>query len=348
MSDLTFAYWVPFKSGGLVLSSIPQKTDWTFEANVRYIQAAEKAGFEFALMPARYFNAIGDYQLEPITLAGALAVLTTKIKLILAVHPGLHHPGVIAKAIANLDHISKGRAAINIVSGWYKQEFTGFGEPWLEHDERYRRSEEFIRVLRSFWTEELTTFKGDFYRFQDAPLKPKPQVQPPIFQGGNSNVAQEMAARVSDWYFMNGNSLEGIQSQIEVVKALAAEQGRAVKFGVNGFVIVRDTEEEAVQVLLDIIDHADEKAVLNFQEKVKQAKGMWSNTTKEDLVQFNDGFRTGLIGTPEQVANRIIELKKNGVDLVLTGFLHYEEDIEIFAEKVIPLVREKEKVLCAV
>ncbi|MBP1934528.1 dimethylsulfone monooxygenase SfnG [Ammoniphilus resinae] len=343
MSELKFAYWIPNKSSGLLLSKIPQRTDWTFQGNKRYMQTAEKVGFEYALFPARYFNAIGEEQLEPITLASALASVTEKITLITAVHPGLHHPAIIAKMVANLDHITEGRAAINIVSGWYKQEFTGFGEPWLDHDERYRRSEEFIEVLKQLWTEERTTYKGDFYRINEAPLKPKPKRKPPIFQGGNSKAAKEMAARVSDWYFMNGNTLEGFQSQIEEVKALAAKEGREVKFAANGFVIVRDTEEEALQVLRDIIDNADEQAVKSFQEKVKQAQGMWSNSKKEDLIQYNDGFKTGLVGTAEQVAERIIELKQIGIDLVLTGFLHYEEELQVFGEKVIPLVRKLEK-----
>jgi FMNH2-dependent dimethyl sulfone monooxygenase len=351
MNDLKFAYWVPNVSGGLVVTKLPQETDWSFEANKRYAQTAEEVGFDFALLQTRFFASYGaEYQLEAITLASALASVTKKINLISAVHPGLWHPGVYAKMIATLDHISEGRAAVNVVSGWFKGEFIGYGEPWLEHDERYRRSEEFIEVLRSMWTEEETTYKGDFYRINGAPLKPKPiQNTPPIFQGGNSKAARQMAARVSDWYFMNGNTIDGFKSQIDDVKSLANEQGRSLKFAVNGFVIVRDTEEEAIQVLRDIVSNADTEAVEGFREAVKDAgqsskekEGMWSNSTFEDLVQYNDGFKTGLIGTAEQVADRIIELKKAGVDLILTGFLHYEKDLKLFGEKVIPLVKEKE------
>lgn len=351
MSELKFAYWVPNVSGGLVVTKLQQDTDWSFEANKRYAQIAEEVGFDFALLQTRFFASYGaEYQLEAITLASALASVTKKINLISAVHPGLWHPGVYAKMIATLDHISNGRAALNVVSGWFKGEFIGYGEPWLEHDERYRRSEEFIRVLRSMWTEEETTFRGDFYRINGAPLKPKPvQSTPPIFQGGNSKAARHMAARVSDWYFMNGNTLEGFQEQIKDVKALASAEGRDLKFGVNGFVIVRDTEEEAVSVLRDIVSNADVQAVEGFREAVKEAgqsskekEGMWANSTFEDLVQYNDGFKTGLIGTAEQVADRIIELKEIGVDLVLTGFLNYEKDLKAFGEKVIPLVKEKE------
>lgn len=353
MSHLKFAYWVPNVSGGLVVSNLQQETDWSFEANKRYAQIAEEVGFEYALLQTRFFASYGaEYQLEAATLASALASVTKKINLISAVHPGLWHPGVYAKMIASLDYISNGRAALNVVSGWFKGEFTAYGEPWLEHDERYRRSEEFIRVLRAMWTEEEANFGGDFYRINDAPLKPKPVQTPPIFQGGNSKAARQMAARVSDWYFMNGNTLEGFKEQIGDVKQLAEKEGRQVKFAANGFVIVRDSEEEAVQVMRDIISNADVKAVKGFGEAVKQAgsstrdkDGMWANSSFEDLVQYNDGFKTGLIGTPEQVADQIIELKKLGVGLILTGFLHYEKDIKAFGEKVIPLVREKEEAL---
>ncbi len=349
--SLQFAFWAPNVSGGLVITDLPQKTGWSFEDNKRYAQIAEKIGFDYVLLQTRFFASYGaENQLEAASLASALAATTKKLNIITAVLPGLWHPGVVAKIISTIDQISNGRASINIVSGWFKGEFNGYGEPWLDHDERYRRSEEFIEVLRELWTKEATTFKGDFYRLNEAPLKPKPINSPKIFQGGNSRAAKEMAGRVSDVYFMNGNTLENIKEQIEEVKALRKENGgEDIQFGVNGFVIVRDTEEEAKQVLWDIVANANKEAVEGFKSSVKAAgasspegKGMWANSSFENLVQYNDGFKTGLIGTAEQVADRIIELKKIGVDIVLTGFLHYDEDLQAFGEKVIPLVKQKE------
>src|SRR4051812_13317415 len=351
--NIQFAYWAPNVSGGLVVSHLPQKTGWSFEDNKRYAQIAEEVGFNYVLLQTRFFASYGaENQLEAATLASALAGATNKINIITAVLPGLWHPGVVAKIISTIDHISNGRASVNIVSGWFKGEFTGYGEPWLDHDERYRRSEEFIQVLRNLWTQEATTFKGDFYRTNEAPLKPKPINPPKIFQGGNSVAAREMAGRVSDVYFINGNTLEKIKEQINEVRALRKANGKGdIQFGVNGFVIIRDTEEEAKQVLRDIVENANREAVEGFRSSVQTAgaaspegKGMWAESTFEDLVQYNDGFKTGLIGTAEQVADRIIEYKKIGVDIVLTGFLHYEEDLRAFGEKVIPLVREKELV----
>lgn len=281
----------------------------------------------------------------------ALAPVTEKIKLIAAVHPGLWHPGVVAKMGASIDSFSNGRFALNVVSGWFKGEFTIYGEPWLDHDERYRRSEEFIRVLKGMWTEDEFHFRGDFYRINGGWVKPKPisQPYPEVFQGGNSKAARRMAARVSDWYFMNGNTVEGVREQIEEVSALARQEGRRVKFGLNAFALVRDSEAEAHDVLREIIAQADAEAVKGFGEAVKHAgsstrerQGMWANSNFEDLVQYNDGFKSGLIGTAEQVAERIRQFHEVGVDLILGGFLHYSDDLPAFGREVIPLVRQIE------
>jgi FMNH2-dependent dimethyl sulfone monooxygenase len=122
-----------------------------------------------------------------------------------------------------------------------------------------------------------------------------------------------------------------------------------MRFGANGFAIVRDTEEEALETLRDIITNADVEAVKGFGEAVKHAgqsttdkEGMWANSSFEDLVQYNDGFKTGLIGTAEQVADRLMELKALGINVSLVGFLHYDWELEQFGKKVIPLVRERE------
>lgn len=137
--------------------------------------------------------------------------------------------------------------------------------------------------------------------------------------------------------------------QIGDVRAAAADVGRRVRFGLNGFLIARDTEAEARDVLREIVAKADTEAVHGFGDAVKQAgrsagdgKGMWQDSSFEDLVQYNDGFRTGLIGTPEQIAERIVAYKRLGVDLFLLGFLHYLEEVEYFGKRVLPLVRELE------
>ncbi|MDN7909134.1 dimethylsulfone monooxygenase SfnG [Burkholderia cepacia] len=347
-----FAYWVPNVSGGLVVSTIEQRTDWSLEYNQQLARTAEAAGFEYALSQIRFTAGYGaEYQHESVSFSQALLHATTKLKVLAAILPGPWHPAVVAKQLATIDHISNGRIAINVVSGWFKGEFTAIGEPWLEHDERYRRSKEFIQALKGIWTQDNFTFKGDFYRFNDYTLSPKPvqKPHPEIFQGGSSRAARDNAASVSDWYFTNGNTPENLKAQIDDIRAKAAENNHRVRIGVNAFVIARDTEEEAQAVLDDIIRHAHVEAVHAFGDAVKQAgkaspegEGNWAKSTFEDLVQYNDGFRTNLIGTPQQIAERIVALKAIGVDLVLAGFLHFIEEVEYFGQRVLPLVRELE------
>jgi FMNH2-dependent dimethyl sulfone monooxygenase len=354
---LRFAYWVPNVSGGLVTSTIEQRTDWSYEYNRDLARIAEAAGFEYALSQVRYTASYGaEYQHESTSFSLALLLATERLKLIAAVHPGLWQPVVLAKWLATADHISNGRVAVNVVSGWFKDEFRQLGEPWLEHDERYRRSAEFIKALRAVWVEENAQFAGDFYRVRDFTLKPKPldlpgRPHPEIFQGGNSAAARLNGGRHSDWYFSNGKDFDGVTEQVQDLRRIAAEAGRASgpKFGLNGFVIVRDTEKEAQDTLREIIDKAHVEAVHGFRDAVQQAgpstsdrTGMWADSSFEDLVQYNDGFRTRLIGTKEQVAERIVAYKRLGVDLILTGFLHYQEEVEAFGRDVLPLVRELE------
>ena len=352
LEAVKFAYWVPNVSGGLVVSTIEQRTDWSLEYNQKLAQTAEKAGFDYALSQIRFTAGYGaEYQHESVSFSQALLHATTKLKVLAAILPGPWNPTVVAKQIATIDHISNGRIGINIVSGWFKDEFTAVGEPWLEHDERYRRSKEFIEALKGIWTTDNFTYRGDFYRFTNYTLSPKPvqQPHPEIFQGGSSRAARDNAASVSDWYFTNGNTPENLKAQIDDIRAKAAKNNHQVRIGVNAFIIARDTEEEAKAVLQDIIDHAHVEAVHAFGDAVKQAgkaspegEGNWAKSTFEDLVQYNDGFRTNLIGTPEQIARRIVALKSIGVDLVLAGFLHFIEEVEYFGKKVLPLVREIE------
>jgi FMNH2-dependent dimethyl sulfone monooxygenase len=351
LDPLKFAYWVPNVSGGLVISNIEQRTSWDFDYNIKLARIAEQAGFDYALSQIRFTAGYGaEYQHEPVSFSHALLAATEKLKVIAAILPGPWTPAVAAKQIATINHLSNGRVAVNIVSGWFRGEFAAIGEPWLDHDERYRRSEEFIRALRGIWTQDAFTFKGFFYHFDNYSLKPKPiEPLPEIFQGGSSRAARDMASRVSDWYFTNGNTPDEIAKQVDDIQAKAAKNGHKVRVGVNAFSIARDTEAEAKAVLAEIIQKANPEAVNAFAHEVKNAgkaspegQGNWAKSTFEDLVQYNDGFRSNLIGTPHRVAERILALKDAGASLILLGFLHFQEEIEHFGKQVIPLVRELE------
>lgn len=348
----SFAYWVPNVSGGLVVSNIEQRTNHTPAYNLDLAQTAERVGFDYALTQVRYLASYGaDAQHESVSFSLGLLQATERLRVIAAVHPGQWPPHLLAKLASTAQELYGNRLALNVVSGWFKKEYTDLGLDWLDHEERYRRAEEFIEVLRGLWDGDPFTFRGDFYRTRDVVFRPTPTQAPEVFQGGNSTSAREMAGRLSDLYFMNGTSIEGAREQIADVRQRAARYGRRdeLRFGLNGFAVVRDTEAEARQVVEDIIDQADVQKVNDFGNAVKQAgkatqdgRGMWADSEFRDLVQYNDGFRTGLIGTPEQVARRILAYKAAGVDLLLLGFLHVREEVERFGEQVIPIVRELE------
>jgi FMNH2-dependent dimethyl sulfone monooxygenase len=350
-AEIKFAYWVPNVSGGLVISKIQQRTSWDIDYNRKLAQIAEQNGFDYALSQIRFTAGYGaEFQHESVAFSHALIAATERLNVIAALLPGPWNPTLAAKQIATISQLHNGRVSVNVVSGWFRGEFTAIGLEWLDHDERYRRSEEFIRALKGIWSEENFTFKGDFYRYNNYSLKPKPVLpRPEIFQGGSSRAARDMASRVSDWYFTNGNTVEGIKAQVDDIRAKAAANGHSVKIGVNAFAIARETEKEAREVLAEIIEKADPEAVNAFGHEVKNAgkaspegEGNWAKSSFEDLVQYNDGFKTNLIGTPEQIAERIVALKAVGVDLVLLGFLHFQEEVEFFGRRVIPLVRELE------
>lgn len=348
--NLKFAYWVPNVSGGLVVSNIAQRTSHTPAYNIETARSAEQNGFEYALTQVRYLASYGaDAQHESVSFSLSLLNATEKLRVIAAVHPGFWQPAVLAKLAATAQEITGNRFCLNVVSGWFKNEFTSLGEPWLEHDERYRRAEEFIRVLKGAWANDGFDFRGDFYRTNDLTFRPQPRIAPEVFMGGNSTAARQMGGRVADWYFMNGNSFAGVEEQIKEVGGYAAESARQLNFAMNGFAVVRSSQQEAEAVVEEIIAQADKQKVEDFGNAVKQAgrattdqKGMWQDSEFKDLVQYNDGFRTGLIGTPERVARRILAYKLIGLDLMLLGFLHVQEEVEAFGKEVIPLVRELE------
>ena len=355
---LRFAYWVPNVSGGLVTSTIEQRTDWSFDYNRTLARLAERAGFDYALSQVRYTASYGaEFQHESTSFSLALLMATERLKLIAAVHPGLWHPGVLAKWVATADHLSGGRVAVNVVSGWFKDEFRQLGEPWLEHDERYRRTAEFILALKRIWTQDQANLAGDFYRIRDFSLKPKPlswpgRPHPEIFQGGNSSAARRNGGQLSDWYFSNGKDFDGVRGAARRPARRSptprdAPTGRgsgstgssssATPRPRPGSSCARSSPRRTSRR-----SRASGPRSSRPGRPPRDKKGMWADSSFEDLVQYNDGFRTQLIGTPEQVATRIISYRKLGVDLILTGFLHYHEEIERFGRDVLPIVRALE------
>lgn len=325
---MEFVIWGSNLAGGFLRSRIEQNTEGSFEYNKTLIKLAEKLDINAVLFPIRYMGNIGgngsaeEGQLDALTLAAALIAETENIHFIAAVLPGFIHPATLAKIGSTIDVISNGRFHINLVSGWFKKEQETFGIEWINHEDRYRRSTEYLEVLKGLWSQDNFSYEGDFYTIKNATLTPKPiqKPYPSIYQGGNSEDAQVMAGVHSDVYFMNGAPIVELQKQIENVNEIARRKGRTVKFAVNAFVIARKTSEEAFQEFQAIIDHADEEAILQFRNR-KETLGMWKNATQlSDFVANNEGFRTGLIGSYDEVVTKLQELSSIGIEKVLITF----------------------------
>lgn len=342
---MKFLTWGANIGGGFLRAKIEQELRSDIAYNIELAQLADKIGVHGILFPIRYVGRIGgnhgtNGQLDPLTVVSAVATKTSRVKLLAAVLPGFIHPVTLAKIGSTLDVISGGRFHINLVSGWFKEEQEKFGIDWIEHSDRYRRSDEYLQVVKGLWTQDEFTFNGDFYHINGGTLNPKPvqKPYPAIYQGGNSEQSQQVAAKNSDVYFMNGAPLEELQQQIETVKKLAQQENRTLQYAVAAYVIARESEEEALAEYEAILASADEEAIAQFKAS-KDTKGMWKNAkTVSDFVANNEGFRTGLIGSYEQVANKLRELEAIGIDQVLLAFRHPLKELPLFYERVEPLV----------
>lgn len=340
---MKFAIWGSNVSGGFLRSRVDQETDGSISYNLRLTQLADQLGIDFILFPTRYKGGLGGSnvsggQYDPLAMIGPLAVATERIHFISAVLPSFVPPVTLAKMGATLDHISNGRWHMNLVSGWFQEEQEMFGISWIDHAERYKRSEEYLQIVKGLWQNDEFSFRGHFYEIKNGRMQPSPiqKPYPAIFQGGNSEEAQMMAGRQSDWYFMNGAPVEQLKTQMERVSAVARQYDRRVRFAVNAFVIARETEKEAMKEYNDIVENADLTTIQHFKQYMKEATGMWSKARSiSDFVANNEGFRTGLIGSYKQVREKIEQLKQAGIDLVLMAFRFPLNELRSFQENVI-------------
>ena len=220
------------------------------------ITRAEDLGFKTTLLAERWIGTDHPAWM----LAAALATLTRKIELMVAVHPGIITPQVVAKFAASLDRISGGRAAVNIVNGWWKEEFENFGHAgWPKDDDaRYRRMDEFVRVMRGLWNEDTFEFHGEFYTVdrQELPLKSIQLPNPPIYAGSRHEPGKEVIARDCDYWFVDcltdyrtwEQNVEQARVTIADLNARAARYGRKLGFGMSCHVVCADTNAEAARL----------------------------------------------------------------------------------------------------
>lgn len=340
---MRFGYWLPVFGGWL-----RNVDDEGMEASWRYVsrlaRRSEEIGFDLTLIAELMLNDIKGPEapsLDAWTTAAALASVTYRLELMIAVRPTFHPPALLAKQAANLDHISNGRVSLNVVSAWWATEARQYGVPFDQHDQRYARTAEWLTIVDRMWREPQCSFDGELYQVQDALLSPKPlrRPRPTIYAGGESEAAKDLIARLCDAYVMHGDPPERIAPKVDNMRSRRARHGLApMRFGASAFVVCRDTEEAAQREVARITDvRQSARGYANYQDWIANTK-LEQRVSLEDYSVSNRGLKSGLIGTPEQVAERVLAFEGAGVDLLLLQFSPQAEEMERFAEEVIPLV----------
>jgi len=298
-----------------------------------YVGRVEALGASHLLIPQRWWGNSKEIEassLDCLAMTSYIAAQSENLQLITAIHPGFFEPAAIAKWGATLSQLTEGRWSINVTSGWNLSEFSMFGVDALDHDLRYDRSKEFIDVLKGAWTKPKFSYSGKYYNVTALVLEPRPFGELEIFQGGQSTAAIEMACEYSDWMFLNGGSLEKTQGIIERVQEVSS--GRSVpKFAVYGIPLCRNTDQEAAEEIRSLLVAADPELIAARKKRVSGAQGMWSSEDELSLLDSNEGFSTGLIGSPETILARVSAFREIGVEM-----FHLMLGDKLFEEKVLP------------
>lgn len=313
-------------------------------------QAADELGFKGVLIPT------GRSCEDSWVVASSLVNFTKRLKFLVAIRPGTISPTVSARMAATLDRIADGRLLINVVSGGDPDEQHGDGS-FLSHEERYAEADEFLKIWRGVAAGESVDFEGKYYKVKNAKnmYPPVQKPYPPLFFGGSSPEAVELAAEQIDVYLTWGEPLHAVKEKIEIVKARAVAHGRTLKFGIRMHVIVRETSEQAWQAADELISHvtdetiaAAQKAFSRFDSEGQRRMSSLHGGRRDKLVVapnlwagvglVRGGAGTALVGSPQEVADRIQEYAALGIDyFIFSGYPHLEEAYRV-AELLFPLL----------
>ncbi len=342
---MRFGYWLPVFGGWL--RNVPDEgMEATWNDVKRLAQRSEEIGYDIALIAELFLNDIKGIHapsLDAWSTAAALAAVTERLELMVAVRPTFHNPAVLAKQAANIDQISNGRLALNVVSSWWADEARRFGIQFDEHDDRYARTEEWLHVVNGVWTEKTFSFKGKYYSVDETVAEPKPvrRPRPTIYAGGESEAAKRLITRDCDAYVTHGDPAWRVAPKVADIQQRRAAQGlEPMLYGMAAYAIVRDTEEEAQRELGRITNvNPGSPGYGNYQDWISHTR-LEQQVSLEDYSVSNRGLRAGLVGTAEQVAEKILALEAVGVGLLLLQFSPQLEEMERFAEQVMPLVNQ--------
>lgn len=340
---MRFGYWLPV-FGGWLRNVDDERMDASWRYTRRLAQRSEEIGFDLTLIAELFLNDIKGADapaLDAWSTAAALAAVTERLELMVAVRPQYHPPAQLAKQAANIDQISNGRLALNVVSAWWADEARRYGVHFDQHDDRYARTAEWLDVVSGAWREPRLTHKGSYYNVDDLIVEPKPvrRPGPTLYAGGESETAKNLIARKCDAYVMHGDPVERIAPKIRDMRERRARvDGTAMEYGIAAYAIVRDSEREAKRELARITNvAAGSPGYHNYQDWLANTQ-LEERVSLEDYSVSNRGLRAGLVGTAEQVADRIREFSAAGVGLLLLQCSPQLEEMERFAEEVIPLV----------
>jgi FMNH2-dependent dimethyl sulfone monooxygenase len=318
------------------------RADWDYVKTLA--QRSEELGYDLSLIAELNLNDIKGEEapsLDAWSTAAALAAVTKKIELMVAVRPTFHSPALLAKQAANIDHISGGRLSLNVVSSWWQDEAKKYGVHFEQHDDRYARTAEWLHVVDNLWKQDHFSFKGKYYEVTDSILQPKPvsRPRPFLYAGGESEAAKNLIAAQCDGYVMHGDEPAAIGRRIQDLQERRDRLGLPpMKFGVAAYSIVRNSEQE-VQRELERITNVQSSAAgyKNYQQWLAGTQ-LEKQVSLHDYSVSNRGLRSGLTGTPQQVADRIGEFEAAGVDLFLLQCSPQLEEMERFSEAVIQVL----------
>jgi FMNH2-dependent dimethyl sulfone monooxygenase len=339
-SRIRFGYWMPV-FGGWLRNVEDERMEASWEYTSKLARRSEQIGYDLSLIAELNLNDIKGVDapsLDAWSTAAALAAVTQSLELMVAVRPTFHSPALFAKQAANIDHISKGRLALNVVSSWWEQEARMYGVDFERHDDRYGRTAEWLDVLDGVWTQKAYSHAGKYYRTEETALEPKPvrSPRPPIYAGGESEAAKNLIAQKCDAYVMHGDSPAHVAVKVADMCERRERFGLGrMQFGVSGYAFTRDSEREVTQELQRITNvKQNAKGYANYQQWLQGTQLEQAMSIQEYSVS-NRGLRSGLIGTPTQIQEQVGRFEEVGVDLLLLQFSPQLEEMELFSEKVI-------------
>ena len=337
-------YWFPVFGGWLRnVADEGMDTGWAYAR--RLAGRSEALGFDLTLIAELFLNDIKGVDapaLDAWTTAAALAAVTERLELMVAVRPNFHNPAIFAKQAACLDQISGGRLALNVVSSWWADEARRYGVCFDAHDDRYARTDEWLTIVDGAWRAPGFSFTGRHYAVEELVVAPGPAraPRPTIYAGGESEAAKRLIAARCDAYVMHGDPPARVAPKIADMRARRLALGLPpLQYGLAAYVIVRDREEDARRELARITDvAAGSPGYRNYAEWIAHTE-LEQRVSLEDYSVSNRGLRAGPIGTLAQVAERIRGLAAVGVDLFLLQCSPQLEEMERIGEQVLPLLR---------